>query len=185
MRIDVKEMTGKTVLAGAQAGRQLLSDLITRVSDASQPEVLFLDFRHVEAATSSYLRESIFAYRDYARANSRNFYPVVANPSDAVTEELQFYTTQRSDTLIACDLSDEGGFSKPRLLGTLDPAQRQTLDLTLKLGRATAQTLAENSSDSIGLTAWNNRLSALAAKGLLFEERDGKTKVFKPIMEAI
>ena len=35
----------------------------------------------------------------------------------------------------------------------------------------------------IGPTAWNNRLSNLASRGLLIERRGGKTKTFAPVLE--
>ena len=35
----------------------------------------------------------------------------------------------------------------------------------------------------IGATAWNNRLSALATKGLLVERKQGKSKSFSPLLE--
>jgi hypothetical protein len=48
----------------------------------------------------------------------------------------------------------------------------------------TAPELALRFSDqSIGPTAWNNRLSGLAAKGVLVERKVGKTKSFSPLLE--
>lgn len=48
----------------------------------------------------------------------------------------------------------------------------------------TATELATLFADqSIGPTAWNNRLSGLAAKGLVVERRSGKTKSFSPLLE--
>jgi hypothetical protein len=39
--------------------------------------------------------------------------------------------------------------------------------------------------DNIGTTAWNNRLATLAAKGMLKEVRNGRAKLFSPVMETI
>jgi hypothetical protein len=45
--------------------------------------------------------------------------------------------------------------------------------------------LAAQSSgvSGVGPTAWNNRLSNLASRGLLIERRGGKTKTFAPVLE--
>jgi hypothetical protein len=86
--------------------------------------------------------------------------------------------------LWCCVLNEEGAVSNARIIGELDPAQRATFDTVAHLGEATAPELAAQSGgNSIGPTAWNNRLSALAAKGLLVERRGGKTKSFSPLLE--
>ncbi|NJO33858.1 MAG: hypothetical protein HC869_12650 [Rhodospirillales bacterium] len=51
-------------------------------------------------------------------------------------------------------------------------------------GAITAPELAARfSHQGIGPTAWNNRLSALATKGLLVERKQGKSKSFSPLLE--
>jgi hypothetical protein len=53
-----------------------------------------------------------------------------------------------------------------------------------RIGAASAPELANRFTDNnIGPTAWNNRLSGLAAKGLLVERRQGKSKSFSPLLE--
>jgi hypothetical protein len=53
-----------------------------------------------------------------------------------------------------------------------------------ELGAVTAPELAARfPEENIGPTAWNNRLSGLAAKGLLVERKLGKTKSFSPLLE--
>ncbi len=52
-----------------------------------------------------------------------------------------------------------------------------------EMGTATAPELAARfPNETIGPTAWNNRLSGLAAKGLLVEMRQSKIKVFRPLL---
>ena len=175
---------GQTVLSGAGAGRQLLSALIASTPSADVPTPLFLDFNGVEVATASFLRESVIAFRDYARQSLPNIYPAVANLNTAVAEELDFFVRARGDVLWSCDLDLQGKVIAARLIGDLVPAQRATFNAVLESGAISAPELATRFADAgIGPTAWNNRLSALASKGLLVERRQGKSKSFSSLLE--
>ena len=177
-------MDGNNVLSGAVAGRRLLSALIADTPSAAAPTCSFLDFSGVEVATASFLRESVIAFRDYARQSLPNIYPAVANLNPVVEEELDFYVRSRGDALWGCDLDSEGKAIAARLIGDLDPGQRTTFNAVLESGTISAPELALRFADAgIGPTAWNNRLSALASKGLLVERRLGKSKSFSPLME--
>ena len=177
-------MNGQTVLSGSIAGRKLLGLLVGVTSSASEPASAFLDFAGVEVATASFLREAVIGFRDYARRSLPNVYPVVANLSFAVAEELEFFVRARGDVLLACDLGSNGEVTGPHLIGELDPAQRVTFDAVREGGAVSAPELAQRYADaSIGSTAWNNRLAALASKGLLVERRLGRTKSFSSVLE--
>lgn len=185
MRISLYELAEhRHILTGSTPGRKMLAALIAATASAEAPEAVFLDFGSIEVATSSFLRESVIGFRDFARSSLQNIYPVVANASRDVIEELEFFARHRGDVLWACTINDEGMVSDASLIGELDPAQRATFDTVVRLGAATAPELAAQSGGvAIGPTAWNNRLSALAAKGLLVERRGGKTKSFSPLLE--
>jgi hypothetical protein len=174
-----------TILSGALAGRLLFGRLVANAPGPMEPDPAFLDFTGIDVATSSFLRESVIAFRDYARSTLPNLYPVIANPAGPVEEELTFFLRHRNDALWACDLNDRGLPLNARLIGELDEVQRTTFDRVLDLGIASAPALAAEGGQTsgIGPTAWNNRLSNLAARGLLIERRGGKTKTFSPVLE--
>jgi len=177
-------MDGQRVLSGAIPGRRLLSALIAATPSAGTPTLAFLDFEGVEVATASFLRESVIGFRDYARQALPNIYPVAANLPAAVAEELDFFVRARGDVVLTCDLDAQGKVVAARLFGDLDPAQRATFDAVREVGAISAPELAARFADEpIGPTAWNNRLSALANKGLLIERRQGKSKSFSPLLE--
>ncbi len=177
-------MDGQTVLSGVIAGRRLLSALIASTPSSHAPTTSFLDFNGVEVATASFLRESVIAFRDYARQSLPNTYPVVANLNTAVAEELDFFARSRGDVLWSCDLDLQGKVIAARLIGDLDPVQRATFDAVLESGVTSAPELSTRFADAeIGSTAWNNRLSALSSKGLLVERRHGKSKSFSSLLE--
>ena len=175
---------GQQVLSGVQAGRQLLSKLVAAARPPAAPEPAYIDFEGVSVATASFLREGVIAFRDHARATLPGLYPVIANASPAVVEELEFFLRHRKDALWACRLTPEGVMCDPQILGELDEAHRSTFELVARLGTASAPSLAAQSKEDIAPTAWNNRLSNLAARGLLIERRSGKTKTFSPVLEA-
>ena len=185
MRHRLIDLTGgQAVLSGAIPGRKLLSTLIAATRSTETPTPAFLDFDQVEVATASFLREAVVGFRDYVRQSLPNVYPVVANLLPAVVEELEFFVRARGDALWSCELDAEDRVARARLVGQLDPAQRSTFDAVIELGAITAPELAARyPSQGIGPTAWNNRLSALATKGLLIERKRGKSKSFSPLLE--
>ena len=175
---------GQTVLSGAISGRTLLSALIAATPSSAGPTPAFLDFTAIEIVTASFLREAVIGFRDYARRSLENVYPAVANLAPPVAEELEFFVRTRGDVLWSCELGSHDNVISARLIGELDRAQRSTFDAALELGAITAPELAARFADQqIGPTAWNNRLSALATKGLLVERKQGKTKSFSPLLE--
>jgi hypothetical protein len=180
----LKLVDGRRVLSGGIPGRKLLTALIAATPSIDAPTRVFLDFAGIEVATTSFLREAVIGFRDYARRSLDTVYPVAANLAPAVLEELEFFLRARNDVFWVCNLDAHERVSGARLLGDLDPAQRTTFDAVRELGVVTAPELAARHPDqSIGPTAWNNRLSGLAAKGLLVERRAGKTKSFSPLLE--
>ena len=188
MHILVRDLVGSDVLAGALTGRRALSLLLERIpTEFRQPEPLYLDFTGVEVATASFLRECIIEFRDMVRRRWTSCYPVVANASDSVTEELSILLRPQRDVLVLCSLDGDGNPSSPRLVGDLEPKQRITFDLVKKLGETDAGDLmhrskaSDDSHDVVGQTAWNNRLASLSKLGLLMELNHGRTKRYRPL----
>lgn len=186
MKLSILSLAGgQPVLSGVQAGRQLLGKLVAAARPPADPEPVYLDFDGVTVATASFLREGVIAFRDYARATLPALYPVIANASPEVTEELEFFLRHRKDALWTCRLTPAAEVRDPKILGELDEAHRSTFDLVARLGTASAPSLAAQSQEGLAPTAWNNRLSNLAARGLLIERRSGKTKTFAPVLEVV
>ncbi|QFI70583.1 STAS-like domain-containing protein [Sinorhizobium alkalisoli] len=174
---------GKSILTGSLPGRKVLADLIAAVQPEASGEIVFLDFAGIEVATSSFLRECVVGFRDFARGQA-NLYPVLVNAGALVVEELDFFARQRGDVFWSCTRDHDGALADIKLVGELEPALRTTFERIYRLGEATAPQLAALGEDQgIKPTAWNNRLASLAAKGLVVERRVGKTKNFVPLLE--
>lgn len=186
MKFHIQSLIGNQsrVLAGSAAGRKLLAMLIDATPAGTAPEKVFLDFAGVEVATVSFLRESVIGYRDFTRSSRQNIYPIITNPEPTVLEELEHLVKALNDVLWCCWLDAQDNVIRQQFIGELDPAQRQTFEKVRELGMSTAPQLADRFPDTgIGTTAWNNRLSGLAAKGLLVETRQGKSKTFRLVLE--
>jgi hypothetical protein len=187
MRIKMQDVLDSDggILAGAINGRKALAKLLEHASDEPEkPEQLFLDFSGVQVATASFLRESVFAFRDTVRRRRSNFYPVIANAESAVEDELKVLVQSDNSVLILCSLDREGKPHKPRLLGILDPKQRLTFDLVQKGATDAAQLMRENGdTENIKQTAWNNRLAALTSLGLVVELSAGRAKRYRPLFQ--
>ena len=85
MNIDIEKLSGSAILSGAINGKILFTKLIDAAQKEPQAPIrLIFDFRKIEVAAASFLRESVFAFKNHTRTVGSNYYPVVANISDAV-----------------------------------------------------------------------------------------------------
>jgi hypothetical protein len=175
---------GRDVLAGAARGKAMLGKLITAISSPAEPEAVFLDFKRVEVATASYLRESVLGYRDYCTTVERQLYPVVANANAVILEELDFVLKLHGDPLLICSVSTSGTVTESSVIGHLNQKESLTLDAVISAGEVDAAKLAAQhaATESIKITGWNNRLATLVAKGILMEVRRGRSKVYRPVL---
>ena len=182
--IPVMRLMGRDVLSGTPAGRELLSMLLRNIPDANEPTPVFLDFAGVSAATASFLRESILEYRRHVRGRNSNLYPVVANASDSIVDDLELLLRARSDALLCCDLLDSENPTNVRVIGKLEPKQELTFRAVQSAREADATTLAASSldPDAVRASAWSNRLSGLVAKGLIAEYSHGRSKTYKVLL---
>lgn len=175
----------RATLAGTAMGRQLLAQLIAETKPFTSPTVAYLDFGGIDIATGSFLREAVLGFRDFGRNAIGTLYPVLANANATIEEELSIYLKDRNDAIWACSLKEDGTAFNAHILGDLDLVQLSTLQLISQHKAISAPELAKmRPSEGIGTTAWNNRLATLAAKGILMEVKQGKTKLFTPVMEA-
>ena len=189
MKISLLAIGGSDVLAGALNGRSALNALLSMTAtEPANPEPVFLNFTGIEVATASFLRESILAFRDIVRGRRSKFYPVVANPNDAVREELLELLMPRGDVLMLCALDEADAVTMAAPLGELDPKQRLTFDLVHEHGETDAGALMREYGKSEGVkhtTAWNNRLASLASLGLVIETSQGRAKRYRPLFEGV
>lgn len=181
-------VSGATVLSGALRGQDLLAQLLrATAAEPASPQPFFLDFTGIDVATASFLRESVLAFRDIVRGRRSVIYPVVANASDAVREELVELVKSRGGVLMTCRLADDGTVSEPRLIGQLDRKQQLTFDLVRQRGETDAMELMREfgETEDVGSTAWNNRLSSLVSLGLIIELSFGRAKRYKPLLQGL
>ena len=187
MIIDIRELSGGPVLSGAINGKSLFVKLLDATAlEPEGPIPLVMDFGKVEVATASFLRESVFALKSYMRTIGSDYYPVVANINDAVRDELSVLTEAKNDAIMTCELDVTGRAANPVLVGSLDPKQELTFGLVVKLNVADANSLMEKFGDAEktkSTTAWNNRLAALVARGVVREFSQGRAKFYRPLFE--
>lgn len=188
MILNMAQLGGDEVLSGATTGRMVLADLLkATASEPSTVTPVLLNFEWVKVATSSFLRESVLAFRDAIRSRRSNFYPVVANVNAAVREELEDLLSRRGGVLMSCVArGDEVVEAAP--IGELDPKQRLTFDLVQQRRETDAGELMRDfaATDPVkSPTAWNNRLASLAMLGLVAEISQGRSKRYKPIFEGV
>lgn len=188
MRLNVSELVGSNICAGAQGGRELLLKLLAATNqDPATAQPVFLDFASIDVATVSFLRESALAYRNVMRDRRSSFYPVIANPNEAVKEELIETVRAKGDVLLTCTLSPSGHVSQQATLGQLEPKQKIVFDLISERGGTDATELQREfgAVEGVKQTAWNNRLASLASAGLVVEVNQGRSKRYRPLLEGV
>ncbi|WFU13037.1 hypothetical protein QA646_27150 (plasmid) [Rhizobium sp. CB3090] len=180
------QVSDNPVLAGAVNGKIAFAEMIKSIPDEIViPQPLFLDFGGVAVATASYLRESVFALKAYLRTKSSSYYPVVANANSDVWDELSVIAHAKNDAIVACELTDDGVTSNVELVGSLDPKQQMTFELVLKFDEVDANSLMEQFGEvekTKSTTAWNNRLTGLASRGIIREYTKGRSKYYRPLL---
>jgi hypothetical protein len=184
MILNMAELGGDAVLSGAISGRTAFAEMLKRTAaEPSDITPVLLDFGWVDVATSSFLRESVLAFRDAIRSRKSNYYPIVANAKPAVQEELEELLSRRGGVLMACTTRD-GRVIESSLIGTLDPKQKLTFELVQQRRETDAGELMRDFAETDRVkspTAWNNRLANLAALGLVAEVSQGRSKRYKQI----
>ena len=187
--IWMRKVAGSRVLAGAMAGRRDLGKLLELTAEEPSAAVpLYVDFRDISAATASYLRESIVAFRSMLRERESSHYPIIANANEVVRDELLELSRTRGDVFLTCELAADGTVSSPALLGELEEKQRLTFRLVQDHGETDAGELMRKYGEHEKIrhaTAWNNRLSALASLGLVVETRQGRLKRYRPLLQGV
>lgn len=183
IRLRIRNFASSGVLSGATSGRTMASKLSAAVADHGSSGSVVLDFADVQVATASFLREAVLGFRHLVRHE----YPCIAvtNLNADVLDDLQEILVARDEVLPALPGS-EGCIDEPIVLGELDRILRDTLDAVVRMGGATARTLADKFPDQkVGVTAWNNRLASLADLGLVICEQRGRTKEYFSALERV
>lgn len=182
-KISMKELGQSNVLAGAAAGYDVQRKTLEALASA-RTELCCLDFSAVECATASFLREAVFGVRDAAKRAELNVQIVVSNASPVVQEEISLAAKSLGTSVVHATLGGRNTAPQGRVLGILDEAQRETLELVIRRGEATATDLTEV-NPNVKLTAWNNRLATLVQRGLVTESRRDRHKLFRPILKGL
>jgi hypothetical protein len=185
MKLDIRRLAdGNAVLSGKTSGFRMFLKLVEATKDESkEPQLLLLDFSGIDVATGSYLRETVLHLRDHVRGRRSNFYPVVANANEAVLEELSDLLRSGGGALMTCALGHGDQVTRSSVIGDLEPKQRMTFELIAKSGETDAAGLKRAEDDGVQVTAWNNRLAALAGLGLIMEITEGRSKRYRPLFE--
>ncbi len=157
------------ILAGRLSGKRAFVATLEQFPELAEPALVVLDFTGVDLATSSYLSEVLVPLRDHLRLRRQPGYAVAANLSEKVREEIEEQLRRSGDAFLTCT----------------DEKLQETLLLVSRKRETTAAQLYEESRtiDMVGATAWNNRLASLAAKSLVVEILQGRTKKYRPVLE--
>jgi DNA-binding transcriptional ArsR family regulator len=169
-------------LSGAGRGRLLLARLIEWTANQSPRGTLLLDFRGVATATASFLRESVLAFRDYARTYQPELFPVVANLNDELREEFDELLRQRREAMLACSADKRGKVVADQVLGVLEPGLAATLEVIRTRGAVSPGELREGKVKLEASTV-SNRLASLARQGFVTSRAEGNRRIYSFVLD--
>lgn len=174
--IELLRLGEEPILAGRLSGRRAFVEALGQVPTEQASVLIVLNFAGIELATSSFLNEMVLPLREHLRLRRPAGYVMVANLNQQVHEEFEELLRRSGDALlVASDIT-----LSVDLVGNLDQKLQETFDLVRSKTEATASELYSETGDAgIGPTGWNNRLSALASKSLLYETTEGRTKRYR------
>jgi hypothetical protein len=185
VKIKLRLPDADPVLAGRLDGRRVLVRALEAFSAVKLPSLAVLDFDGVEVATSSFLSELVLPLRDHLRLRNPPAFVVLANLNEQVKEELDEHLGRLGEAVLSCVIDRANKISKPQIEGRLEQKLWETFKLLRRKKEATAVELHSDSADAdkVGPTAWNNRLAALAGKGLVMESAQGRAKKYRLVLE--
>lgn len=169
-------------LTGVSRARHLLAKLVAWTARESPKGTLILDFNGVGEASASFLRESILAFRDYARSYQPELFPVLANISETVREEFHKLLKDRGEAMPGCRFDQAtGATSDAEVLGALEPGLQQTLDMIRERGQLTLADLKQTSEDTKS-TTWSNRVASLIRQGFVVPIPEPSKRIYRFVL---
>jgi hypothetical protein len=187
VRLPLLPSGSEPVLAGRLSGQRGFVAALEQLPEFDGPALVALDFSGVDLATSSYLSAVLIPLRDHLRLRHQPGYAVAANLGEQVREEVDEMLRRAGEVFLVCTIDAGDRISDVDLCGKLDDKLEETLKLVSRKQETTAAQLHEESreTDPVGATAWNNRLASLAAKSLVVEILQGRTKKYRPVLEVV
>lgn len=184
--LPMLSLASDAILAGRLSGKRAFVAALEQLPEWSKPSLVVVDFNGVDLATSSFLSELLVPLRDHLRLRrTGSGYVVAANLSEKVGEEIEEMLRRSGDAFLTCTTHAGGQIGDVQLCGKLEDKLSETLRLVSARRETTAAQLYEEfrTTDEVGATAWNNRLTSLAAKSLVVEILQGRMKKYRPVLE--
>lgn len=180
----VAESTGKRDIIGVAAGRTAYPLLRKAADVLPRASWVVVDFSGVDMVSASAARESVLRLcTDLVAAAAL---PVLVNLNQETQDEVAFAAQACKQPVVVAKTVKAGEPTGLHIYGEMDPKLYETLRFIGRLQEADAKTVRETSGDtSTGVTAWNNRLSALAGLRFLRERKSGKTKYYSLTLKGL
>lgn len=182
--LSVRVACGRADLLGIAAGRAALLRLADAADSVAAEHWALLDFAGIEMVTASAARESVLKLIEHLA--DRKTLAVLVNMNTETRDEIEFAAQAGRQIVVTANSVGKDGPLGMKLYGPVDDKVRETLCLVAKLGETDAKGANEaHAGNSMGATAWNNRLAALAQVRLLKERKVGKTKYYSLALKGL
>jgi hypothetical protein len=190
---------GSSEAFGATTGQEHIAPLLAQLRAVPAGEVILYDLSGVEHTTASYLRATVLRLLNASiRAATEtdgapdpagstgellNIFPVVANLSEDVAEELQTVLESQGCACLEATQWNDKGILQARIRGVLEGVLRDTLVRVVTARSTTATMLAEREPPNT--TGWNNRLAELYRMRLINRAKEGRQWIYSSICSEV
>lgn len=184
--VNVANVSGRQNLVGRATGCFVRQRLLEAVGALDFHPLLAIDLGGVEMISASAAREA-FLGEFLSFQLERGTLPIFVNIGPEALEEFEFTATAMGLPIVVADGMEESNLRGVRIIGLLDSRHLDTLGVVARLGEADAKAAhdAAGHLSGTGVTAWNNRLSGLAAMRFLKERKVGKTKYYSLTLKGL
>lgn len=172
------------VLQGRISGMRHFSDVCVKLADVPPGTPVVLDFLNVKLVTGSWVNSMIVPFYRWAAQSENDVFPILLNINNEWFDEFRLIAQWNHQYYLVAQTNSFPP-EQAQLIGLLEPAQRKSLHAVLSKGEVTGAELDRTMPESIGATAWNNRLKDLYLKRLLYREKRGRKHVYFPIVKEI
>lgn len=184
MNVSLAETFGKH-LQGKLPGKKHFAKLCEVLSNVPPSTIVFLDFKHVEIVTGSWVNAVFAPFFQWAGDEQIDLFPVICNLADKQwVDEFALVADWTHRCFLIANGSTES--KRAKAIGPLDSGQITTLKAVIEFGPVTGAELERQwEREAIKATAWNNRLRDLYDKRLIRRERRGREQVYSTVLKEI
>ncbi len=175
--VDIRAAGQSELLAGKLSGDQARPEFEKQAQEIRVGSVVLLDLSQVELLTGSYYLSALRPVFWEPVGVERDLYPIFYQANVDTEEDILLALRATGVPGLFADGSEESLVVSAK---NMDGQARETFDLVVERGMATAGDLFKSGDSKIRKTGWSNRLALLHQHRILRRWKQGRELVYGP-----